>query len=703
MTFTQLWPLYLGVAAAALPLTVHWLTRPRPRPFPISTLRFVREVVQQRQARHRLRDWLVLLLRTAAVLLLAWAVARPLLNNDVTVAAAPTALVKRVVILDVSQSMAATQSGIQSFERARSRAGEYLAYRPDLHANLILAGAAARPTFDRVSANLSALHEELARSQVTPQRLNVQGALAAAAQMLGTSSDADDPSEGERGELIIVSDFQRSNWTAADFSVVPAGTEIMLESVAAAEPPANLAILHAGVQGRPAQGEEMRIEADIANYSPLVQKVRCEIAIGDAAFVLEGSCPANGRITLAQDAPLPGSGWLGGMARLIDIDDALAADNARPFVVEVLPAATYALLTRQSPQDSSASSFYVERALVPERKGETRNAARVVRVDPAAADSQALVGCQLIVLDHPGKLSSQTIAQLAALLRRGRALLYIAAEPVDAINLKQLAESAGTSLQLPVEFLPSEASRPRRDLFLTEIKRDQAPFKILGDSVLGDVSTLRFGGGLASRRIDSALNDDLLAQFNDRSAALVISSSGAGALAVMNADLTESNLPASPLFVPLLQELVGRLLGQRRQAAEIPTGEAMAVYLPAEAGDVAGLTIVGGSSDDAPRGELIHEALGVVWRAAAAPAPGVYRVERDRQSVFALASEIPLEESDLRALPPQVVKERLAAERTVRYRSANDEPPLDQLWTWLAAGAVACMIVELGVLRAFKT
>ena len=60
MNFTHLWPLYAAAGAVAIPVIVHWLTRPRPRRFPLSTLRFVREAVQQRKARHRLaRGWTV--------------------------------------------------------------------------------------------------------------------------------------------------------------------------------------------------------------------------------------------------------------------------------------------------------------------------------------------------------------------------------------------------------------------------------------------------------------------------------------------------------------------------------------------------------------------------------------------------------------------------------------------------------------------
>src|SRR5687768_1820152 len=103
MNFLHPWALGIGAAAIALPIVIHWLTRPRPVTMPLSTLRFVREAVQQRRARHRLRDWLILLLRALAVALLAWAFARPLLGSKPLMADAPGDAV-RLVILDRSQS-----------------------------------------------------------------------------------------------------------------------------------------------------------------------------------------------------------------------------------------------------------------------------------------------------------------------------------------------------------------------------------------------------------------------------------------------------------------------------------------------------------------------------------------------------------------------------------------------------------------------
>ncbi|HEY1786321.1 MAG TPA: BatA domain-containing protein [Pirellulales bacterium] len=698
MSFLHLWPIYLGALAAGLPLAVHWLTRPRPRKMPLSTLRFVREMAEQRRARNRLRDFIILALRVAAVLLLAWAVARPLLRTRAAEVPGEVGNVARVVLLDVSQSMAASQGGIEAFERARARAAEHFAYERGLRANLIRAGATARPAFDHLSNNQGALRDELARTRVLPQRLNVQPALALAAQIF-----ADESSETSLREFVVISDFQRTSWANADFSVLPADTKIELESVSPADPLENMAVLEVTVDGHPVQGKQSRLQVEVGNFSPTPHRAVCDVALGDLSYRLEGVCPANGKVTLSQDVVLDSTGWKTGRARFVDQLDALAVDDSRDFALNVHVPAPLALITRQRPDDVRASSFYLERALAPYPPGQHADSQRVQRIDPAAVDADTLAAAELVILDHPGKLSDEMIGLLAGLLRRGRAVWYLVAEPSDAVNLKQMTQSVGSALQMPVEFSPPQSGHPRRDLFWSELKDDQAPFAIFGDSLKKATAALRFAGGLASTRIAGGLADDLVAQYGDHSAALVICASGAGTLAVWNADLGRSNLPASPVFVPLVDELVDRLLGDRKRSSPVFSGEPTAVYLPADVHTAAGLKIDTGAAADPPApGELVDEAQGVVWRMASAVPPGIYRVERGGQTVFALASELPPEESDLRNLTPDVLKDRMSGGRQMQYRSVDERDNVDDLWTWLAVGTTVAMLIELLVLRIFR-
>src|SRR3984957_4751631 len=172
MNFLHPWAIAVGIAAIAAPFAVHWLTKPRPRRMPLSTVRFVLAAVQQKRSRYRLRDWIVLLLRGLAVTLLAWAFARPLLGAKPLIDATSSGSAVRIVLLDSSLSMSAISGGQQAFDRARAAAVKYVQYQPGSRADLLLAAARPNPVFDAASANFAALQEALDTASVQPQALD---------------------------------------------------------------------------------------------------------------------------------------------------------------------------------------------------------------------------------------------------------------------------------------------------------------------------------------------------------------------------------------------------------------------------------------------------------------------------------------------------------------------------------------------------
>lgn len=708
LTFAHPWAIWLGVAAAAAPVVVHLLTRPRPVRLPLSTLCFVREAVRQRRSRSRLRDVLVLALRTAAVLLLALAVARPQWGRQPLVSDQRPGDAVRVVLLDLSQSMGATSGSVEMIERARPIAADHLRHRPGLAANLVLAGAAPRAVFDGPSTNFEALREELARCKALPQRIDAGRALALAAEMLAPASDEDQ----RRRELVVVSDFQRASWARADFGRLPAGTQIQLEQVAPAQAPPNVAVLRAEGAARSARDRTIQLAVEVGNFTPAARKVEVEVDLGGRTWRLEGAVPDGGRAVLTAEIQLRSLGWQWGEARLVGVDDALPADDARPLVVEVRPKPVYVLVSREPATLKPSSSHYLQCALAPETRpgaAPEGSSASLVRMDPARIDRQALGAADLILLDHPGKLEEETVALLAGLLRRGRPVIYVAAETIDAVNLKRLADAAGGGLQMPVEFMPPPAAQPRRNLALGRVRRDEPPFAVFGDQLAAVTGRLRFSGGLSSRRLEGGLEDDVLAAYGDGSACLVLSASDAGMLAVLNADLAASDLARTWAFVPLLDELIERMLARRRRDGSMPCGEPLVVHLPAEAGTAADLVMAGleegpGEPSGGRYGALADEGLGVAWHWASPEAPGVYTLRRGGEAVFALAVGVPAEESHLESLPGDVLTGRLAGGRDVFCRSAAGErQERDDLWKRLAAACVLCMLGEIGVLLAFRT
>jgi hypothetical protein len=701
MTFAHPWAMWLGAAAAAMPILVHLLTKPKPVRYPFSTLRFLRKAVEQRRARDRLRDWILLALRTAAVLLIATAIARPKFGKAPLVEPGAPGDAVRVVMLDVSHSMAASNQGVQRFEKARSMAADYLAYQANLRANLILAGASAVAPFDRPTENLAALREEIRTATPTYERLNLAAALRRAGELLSRTAEE----AGARRELVIVSDFQRSNWSAADFAAVPEDVLIRLEYVDGTSRLDNVAVQRIDLEGGAESGGAAKLRVELGNFSPSARRARLEVRLDDDVQTIEPVLAANGKTVVPIEIACPRAGWRIGTASLINAGDALAADDRRAFAVHVRPPPAYLLVTRQ-PSESRGSSYFIERAAAPLGTDKAAAREKVVRLNPERLDRDALQGVEVVVIDHPGRLPKQVVSLLVEMTRRGRGVLYIASEPVDAENLRAFAEAAGGDFKPPVEFLPAAAGSARRNLFLSDVRRGDAPFRVFGDGFESIARPLRFGGGLATRKRDAGLADEVLAAYSDGSAALTMTSVGAGRIGVFNTDLGFSNIASSPAFVPLLGEWLAVLRGRQSIEPALACGEGNALYLPLDAGPVEKLRIVPVSeaAQNSELGALASDSGGVVWRWKRVGPPGAYKVMNGETVAFVAVSAAPAEESDLAVIPANLVETRLAGGRSVETSTGDDdESSRDDWWTWPAVVCVLCLFGELAALKAFRS
>jgi len=118
--------LLLGLAALAIPLAIHFLSRRRARKVFLPTARFAEGAHQAMRGRQRLKQLALLALRTAAVALLVLAVAGPRLGG----AGKAPGDESWIVCLDTSPSMLAREGDTTRLEQARAAALDRLAKLP---------------------------------------------------------------------------------------------------------------------------------------------------------------------------------------------------------------------------------------------------------------------------------------------------------------------------------------------------------------------------------------------------------------------------------------------------------------------------------------------------------------------------------------------------------------------------------------------
>ena len=117
----------LGLAAAAIPVILHLLNRRRVRTVEFSSLRFLKELQNSSLRRLKLRQWLLLLLRTLTIVALVLSFARPVLRGNVAGILGTRARTSMILLLDDSPSMTVRTEQGRIFDRAREAARRVLA------------------------------------------------------------------------------------------------------------------------------------------------------------------------------------------------------------------------------------------------------------------------------------------------------------------------------------------------------------------------------------------------------------------------------------------------------------------------------------------------------------------------------------------------------------------------------------------------
>src|SRR5258708_15825344 len=99
-------PLVLvGLGALAIPVLIHLIQRERKRVVEFPSLMFLRRIPYQSVRRRRIRDWLLLAMRLAALALVVLAFARPFFRRSELAAATQNRAREAVILVDTSYSM----------------------------------------------------------------------------------------------------------------------------------------------------------------------------------------------------------------------------------------------------------------------------------------------------------------------------------------------------------------------------------------------------------------------------------------------------------------------------------------------------------------------------------------------------------------------------------------------------------------------
>lgn len=714
-----LFPLYLLAAAAvAAPIWFHLRSRRPPRQQVFPSLMFLQPQKEPLQRRRRPQDWLLLLVRCLALVVLALLFARPWLAGGDD--EADDGMDGRVVAVLVDASASMQRDDL--WPRALAKARRALQQAQGSGGNQVWLGLYGRGPgvewLHQPQPVASAAGPAESPGGVRPpdwaallQGLQAgwggTGLVAAMQQTVETLEAGRGPGAGEEGQaiaagvaharLVVISDFQEGeDWERLGQWSWPAEVELQVVPVAPGEGDARRVSLH----GVPELMEDELGEPDPASLAPMVRLTasadRADGAAPLPARLFWADEPAAGEVhSLAPGAsrvvhaPSRGGGATGPAELRLGGDGAVdggtePAFDQRLFVADRAPRDLRVLWWSANDQAGQTdgegeidSGFFLRQALI----DSARNRWTLEGWQPPAA---VPAGTDAVVV--AGQLSMDAASALAAYVGQGGTV----------VGLPAAGAAAGWSLVLAAEAEHELAgdSTPRGLLWVDQAWQHPVlrPFAVAGAN---DFSRIRFWH---HRILPVTPEARVLARFDSGQPALVEVPQGDGRWFLLASGWApeDSQLGVASKFLPLLH---GMLLSGTREggASMLRAGEAAPWPGIWRTPDGA---VVELSADPERRMELVLAVPGLYgWRATPATDEVVVAVNVEPRE-----SELrPLGHGELQdlGLPLTQVAGGVAADGRAGAESGGPARPGEvveqqqQLWRWLLVGLLALLLLEL--------
>lgn len=266
MTFLQ--PLLLwGLPLVLVPVIIHLINRLRHKPQPWAAMMFLLQATRASTSHAKLRQWLVLLFRTLAVLALVLFIARPLAGGWLgwTLSPAPDVI---VIVLDRSASMESRLAGqtVTKREQAVKLLAEAAREFQD-KSHLVLLDSATR--IPQQLAN--------AKSLLEPTLTGPTDTAADLPTLLQLAHNWLVENRAGAAELWLASDLQRSNWLPDDerwkavtaaLGKLPQGIRVRLLAFDDDREPNTSATLAEVFRRARPDGAELNLALDLARNAP---------------------------------------------------------------------------------------------------------------------------------------------------------------------------------------------------------------------------------------------------------------------------------------------------------------------------------------------------------------------------------------------------------------------------------------------------
>jgi uncharacterized membrane protein len=539
-------PLFLlGLAGLAIPVLLHLIQRERRQIVAFPSLMFLRRIPYQSVQRRRIRNWLLLLMRLAALALIVLAFGRPFFRGTDPAVVAAGGAREVVILIDRSYSMGYGDRWGRALNAARHAVD---GMGPVDRASIVFFGASTDVAL-RSTSDKGRLYSALTGSELSAGGTRYGPVLKLAGSILAESTLP-------RREVVLVSDFQRVGWQGGDGVRLPDGTVLTPVVIGDADV-TNLSVTPVAIERSSfANQERVTVTAGVTNHGAGAASTTVALEInGRAIQTLEvraepqSSASTSFAPVTVTDEEVRATVRLG--------DDALEPDNAFHFVVAAGRPVRTLLVERAAGREAP----YLARALA---VGDAPRFDTLVR--PAEAVSAEDLQAAALVVVNDVQVSSTLASRLTAFVERGGGLLVIAGQRGT------WPQGGGSPMPgLPGEMVDRSRGQAAR---LVALEYGHPVFEPFRAPRSGDFSAARFYGYRALTVDPEAA---VLARFDDGAPALVERRLGAGRVLVWAAsvDVEWNDFPLRPVFLPFVHQVARHLSAYRQPEPWLTVGDVL--------------------------------------------------------------------------------------------------------------------------------
>ncbi len=674
-----------GLWAATLPLLIHLLNRRRTVTVAFSNVALLQSLQYDRMRRVKLKQILLLVLRTLLILLIVLAFARPTLRGS-EAGETGDARTSAALLLDRSLSMGHRTPEGTLFERARARVREALDLFDARDEVTLFLVDDRMEAFDFTGGEH--LKSRLETLQPTFRRSDLRPGLEGTLKQLGGS-------EMLNRELYLFTDLAGNGWAALPDSLPNLqGVSVFLIP----ERPLrvnNLGVRRAGSAGQILTvGSPATLYVELINYGKTTRpEVPMEVYLGERRIARQVVVGGGARRLYIRFTPDTG----GAIPLRVEIgDDDLKADNVYTSILNI-PGRVRVLLVGEVPEDT----YYLEQALL--AASDLRGTV-VRQTHPDALTPDALETADVIMLCNLSRLSHGPLAALKRRVEGGAGLMILLGDRVGvrhyndrllpALFPASLVSVTGTPGQT-VTYHTLQTPLPDHPLFQGTVRDDR----------------FRSPHFYAYYRVRLREATQPVVAFSTGSPALAEGQLGAGRVVLfassVQTDLTWTDLSLTGLFIPLVHQLSRYLAAGAFGNADYAAGQV--VYR-----DIRGV-----QAREAllrpPRGEtrsIWPEQRGgrPVWPVGEVNLPGLWEIYAQERLADRFAVHIPEDEPDLTPVPPERLKGLFAGARVqvIEPEEALAGRVLEQrlgreLWRATLGLALLLMAAEMLIARSVRT